>query len=93
MRAVSIGEALAGFFRNQGMEKRLREADIVRLWRDIAGEAISAKTEAQKVKDGILYVKVLDAAWRNELTYLRMDLRNKLNEKIGKNLLKDIRFN
>ena len=93
MKAVSIGDALAGFFRSQGMEKRLREADIVRLWREIAGETISSRTEAQKVKDGILYVKVIDAAWRNELTYLRMELRNKLNEKVGKNLLKDIRFN
>jgi len=92
MRAVSIGEALAGFFRSQGLEKRIREADIVRLWPEISGEIIAERTEAQKVRDGILYVKVLDAVWRNELTYLRFELMKKINKRMGKSLLQDIKF-
>ena len=61
-------------------------------WPEAVGETIAAKTKAQKIKDGILTIKVEDSVWRNELVYLRMDFRKKINEKIGKEIIKDIKF-
>jgi hypothetical protein len=37
-------------------------------------------------------VKVDDDVWRNELTYFKRQIIEKLNEKLGKKTIKEIKF-
>ena len=92
MKAVSLKDALQDFFRSQGFERKISEAEVLEYWPNAVGGTIAAKTEALKMKEGILTIKVEDAVWRNELVYLRMDFREKINNKIGRELIKDIKF-
>jgi len=42
------------------------------------------------VRDGALIVEVENSAWRNELYYLKAELIEQINKKIGKKVIHDI---
>ena len=56
----------------------------------IVGPRIAKNTSAERVKDGILFVKVKSDVWRNELLFYKMELIKKLNLKLGKKVVLDI---
>lgn len=93
MKSISIGDAVKEFLQSQGFTEKIEQADVVRMWPEIAGDKIASMTEAKRISKGLLTVKVADSAWRNELVYMRETLRKKINSRIGKELVKDIKFN
>lgn len=92
MNSISIGDAIKEFLESQGFTEKIEQADVLRMWPDIVGEKIAEKTQARRMKKGILVVSVSDSVWRNELVYMRETLRRKINSKVGKDLVKDIKF-
>jgi len=93
MKSISIGDAIKEFLQSQGFTEKIEQADVIRMWPEIVGAKIAAKTEAKRINNGMLTVKVSDSAWRNELVYMRVTLRKKINSRIGKDLVKEIKFN
>ncbi len=91
-RQASLGEALRKLFDRFGYTDRIREQQAVIIWKDTVGKEIAAATEAVGIKRGVLRVKVQDPVWRNELTYLREEIRSKLNRAIGYTVVSDIKF-
>ena len=53
---------------NLGLKKRYSGWQIVNQWPQIVGDKIAQAAQAQRYEDGILFVKVKDAAWRQELS-------------------------
>ena len=92
MAIVTLGHAIFQFIRSQGFEKRLKQADVIRMWKEIVGETIAEKAKPERLSDGVLFVRVDDAAWRNELVYLSDDLKNKINGKVGLDIVKIIKL-
>jgi predicted nucleic acid-binding Zn ribbon protein len=64
----------------------------VQKWMEVCGEGISRVSEAYKVEDSKLFVRVESAPWRNELLYLKPQLISKLNRVIGREVIRDIVF-
>ncbi|MBC8277860.1 MAG: DUF721 domain-containing protein [FCB group bacterium] len=93
MKSISIGDAIKEFLQSQGFTEKIEQADVIRMWPEIVGDKIASKTEAKRISKGMLMVKVSDSAWRNELVYMRENLRKKINSRIGKDLVKEIKFN
>jgi len=84
----SIMDALS----KMGIAERLRRQQAVTRWKEAVGEIIGAQTEALKIDGDTLVVKVYQAAWRQQLIFLKDELLAKLENEIGKELIKDIRF-
>lgn len=92
MAFVTIGSAIYQFIRDQGFEKRLKQADVFRLWKETAGDVIADKAKPERMDNGVLFVRVKDAAWRNELVYLSEDLKKKINQEVGMEIVRMIKF-
>lgn len=69
---------------------KLSEAGIINSWEEIVGKAISSRTTKIYIKDHVLYVHLNSSVVRNELLMLREVLKEKLNEKAGSEIIKDI---
>lgn len=67
-------------------------ANLVLHWEKIVEDPISSQTEALKFYKGILYVEAVSSVWANELTYLKKELIDKLNQQFDKPIIKDIKF-
>ena len=61
-------------------------------WAEIVGERIAQISEADRIENGVLIVKVSSPVWRNELVFMKSSLINSVNEALAKTVVKDIKF-
>jgi predicted nucleic acid-binding Zn ribbon protein len=87
-----IGNVFAQLFRDLGIDKAIQQNMAVSKWSEIVGERISQISNAEKIENGVLFVKVSSPVWRNELTFMKSNLINSVNEALAKNVVKDIKF-
>ena len=92
-KPIPIAEALSRFIRDQGFERRLKEADLFRKWSQIAGDTVANNAIPEKLSDGLLFVKVENPAWRTELSFMAEDIRKKINDFMRSEVVKKIVFN
>ena len=61
-------------------------------WAEVVGPQVSGVTQIEAVRGGVLFVRVKNSVWANELTLLKEDMLRRLNAKIGGRVLTDIHF-
>lgn len=61
-------------------------------WAKVVGDRIASQSTPLRVRDSILFVKVQNASWRNELVFLKGNIIQELNQSVKANVLKDIVF-
>ena len=75
-----------------GLEKRVREEEILRAWQDIVGPFIAQHSAPQRLVEGVLHIRVLQPAMLYELDRtLRADILAKLKERFSR-AVRDVRF-
>ena len=89
----SINIAIEELVNDLGIKKKLVEVDAVVHWEEVVGRKIAQMTEATRITKGVLFVSVKTSTWRNELTIRKKEIIEKLNNFIGKEIVKDIKFN
>ena len=89
-KTITLAEAIKDYVNEMGFNEKLAETSLIGSWEDIIGKAISTRTSKIYIKDHVLYVHLNSSVVRNELHMLKDSLKNKLNEKAGKLLIKDI---
>jgi len=88
----SIANVLKRLVKKLGIEKKLSEKTIFSIWDEVAGEKISANAKPQSIMRGKLYVSVPSSIYIQEYSFVKKNLIEKLNEKLGKNFVKEIVF-
>jgi len=91
-KTITLEEAIRDYIKEMNLGEKLAETSLINSWEEIVGKAISSRTTRIYIKDHILHVHLSSSVVRNELMMLRESLRNKLNEKSGNELIKDIIF-
>jgi predicted nucleic acid-binding Zn ribbon protein len=89
---VPIKGALQETLQAQGLGHLLQEARLREKWTDLMGARAAGIAEMDSLRDGLLSVRVADAAWRTELHYQRDALLQKANQILGTNSVKDVRL-
>lgn len=72
------------------------DLDLHRLrntWVDLVGDRLGGRTWPERLRDGVLTVNVANSAWKNELTFLRVDLVKRINVNVDGVSVKAIHFN
>jgi predicted nucleic acid-binding Zn ribbon protein len=91
-RDKHVRDAILAFFKAAGLRERFEENLAIAFWDMCVGKEIARHTEPLKVSQGIIFVKVDNDVWRNELTYFKHEIIEKLNQKLGKKAIKEIKF-
>jgi predicted nucleic acid-binding Zn ribbon protein len=89
---VSVGDVLTAFLKSAGLEKVVKAQSVLQKWKDIVGEGIAKHTEPREIKDGVLFLKVENAAWRSQLFALKDDLVRKINAFAEKKIVNKIHY-
>ena len=69
------------------------EVDVDRVYRQLAGDFICRLTTSVRFSKGTLRLKYAAAALRQEMTFRRESLRQKINEELGGEVVKAIIIN
>jgi len=87
-----LGDSLAAFLKSKGWQRKVKEFEALGHWNVIVGGEIADATEAGYVSEGVIYIKVKNSSWRNELTYLKKDILCRIEKRVGSGIIKDIRY-
>lgn len=87
-----IGEILFKALKRRGMTPKLEDNSLFKFWAKAVGPQISAQTQPDFLRNGTLFVKTTSSVWVQQLHFMKEEIRLKLNELSGKDVLKEIRF-
>src|SRR5437763_6388777 len=92
-RSHTTGELRPKIMQRRGLRERLHETEVIDAWSKIVGEFIAAHSAPVALRDGILYVRVLQPALHYELEQIsKIDILRKLKKRFGTKTIRDIRF-
>jgi predicted nucleic acid-binding Zn ribbon protein len=76
-----------------GLRERLHETEVIETWSKIVGDFIAAHSAPFALRDGILYVRVLQPVLHYELEQVsKIDILRKLKKRFGAKIIRDVRF-
>jgi len=85
-----VRELMDEFMSRRRFAFRMSRMLLPQRWVEIAGEAIARNARPIKIEKKKLILNVSNAAWMNELSYLKADLIEKINSMAGGGLVEDI---
>jgi len=86
-------ELLPKLMQRLGLKERLHEMEVIDAWAKIVGEFIAAHSAPVALREGVLYVRVLQPALHYELEQVsKIDILRKLKQRFGGKTIRDVRF-
>jgi len=86
------GLSVDSFFQSHELAAKLRPHLAKAHWATVVGPQVSGVTQVEAVRDGVLFVRVKNSVWANELTLLKDDMLRRLNGALGGRVITDIHF-
>lgn len=90
--AETVGQIIQHYLKTEKLDTKIYELQVAELWADVVGSGVNRYTVNRYVKDGCLFVRLSSATLRNELMLGRSVLVKRLNEAVGREVIKDIIF-
>lgn len=87
-----LREILTALLRKEGLENAVLQNKALSIWRDVVGEAIADRATPEEIKHGTLVVRAETPVWRNELVFRKGEILQKLNNALGKQVIRDIKL-
>ena len=84
---TTLKEAMDRLVDAFGLREKLDEQAVASIWDDLVGGMVARHTVAVKLRKGKLYVKVDSAPLRQELTFMRETLAEKVNQRLGRTVV------
>ena len=76
-----------------GLREGLHESEVIEAWSKIVGEFIAAHFATVALREGILYVRVLQPALHYELEQIsKIEILRKPKQRFGTKTIRDVRF-
>jgi predicted nucleic acid-binding Zn ribbon protein len=69
-----------------------RRLEVFRVWAAEVGEAVAARAAPAAFRDGVLSVHVSSAVWMQELQFAKQEIRDRLNRRLGAEIVRDVYF-
>ena len=86
----TIGEVIKKLIRHNKLSKRFDDLNVLDVWNKIIGKDLEKYIKSTKLVDDKLYVKLRSSIVRNELSYKKTQLIQRINKKLNKEVIKDI---
>ena len=92
-RTTAVGDAVRKVMQSLGLGDRLKADEVLAAWREIVGDFFAKHSAPQQLKDGVLYVAVLQPTVHFELDRVwKRDILDKLKKRFGSRTVREIKF-
>ncbi|MBL7970112.1 MAG: DUF721 domain-containing protein [Prolixibacteraceae bacterium] len=88
----SISSVLKNYVRENNLERKLNELDLIKSWESVMGKTVARYTGNLYIQNNTLFVETNSPIVRNELLMMKEEIRVRLNEVVGEELIKAIIF-
>ena len=87
-----LGNILPKILKGLNVSRNFTDQNILNAWNKAVGPQISAQTHLNRLKKGTLFVKVSSSIWMHQLQFMKLDIIDKTNKILGKEIIKNIYF-
>ena len=87
-----LSTALKKALKKSGIDRAVRINKALFVWENVVGKTVAKNCSAEEVNHGTIVVKASTPVWRNELALKKKEIVDKLNKKLGEELINDIRI-
>jgi len=85
-----IKNIISQFLKENNIDKRLDEQEMIRLWYEVTGRMVARATQSVEIRNRKMFVKLSSSVVRNELSMIRDGLIKELNNHFDAPLIDDI---
>ncbi len=85
-----IGEIIHSYLKERNWTQRIDGYHIFQSWEDMVSNKIAMNAKPIKIQNNVLFMRVKNHVWANELKIRKGEIMNQINQKIGRDLVKDI---
>ena len=89
---TKLAGILGSVLETRHLKKRIEDCEVFEIWDDVVGENISIRTAPLAFRKGCLKITVSDHGWLQQLQFMKEDIKEKLNKKLGRDLVESIYF-
>ena len=86
----NVGNIIRKLMKNPKLAEKMNELDALDVWKDLIGDNLQKFVVSAKMEKGNLYVKLSSSVLRNELSYKKSELKEQINQKLGRKIVKEI---
>ncbi|MBI2257882.1 MAG: DUF721 domain-containing protein [Flavobacteriia bacterium] len=87
-----VKELIQQLFRSYRMEDKLFELEILSKWEELMGKAVAVRTKNIYIKNKILHLTIDSSVMREELSYGKTVIIERINSFAGKEFINDVWF-
>lgn len=91
-RPVEISRLLSAVFENRKWHSKLELHRVFEFWNRTVGKEIAAVAQPSLIRGHVLWIKVRDSIWMQQLHFQKMLLLEKINTQFDNEKLSDIHF-
>ena len=86
----SLGEALNEFLKKSRLKGDIQALQIDDVWEEIMGKTVARYTDKLQIIGDKLFITTTVAPLKHELMYQRDKIAQRVNEKLGRNIVKEV---
>lgn len=87
-----LSDVLKSYVQENNLERKLSELDLIKSWESVIGKAVARYTQNLHIRNETLFVETTSPVVRNELQMMKEEIRMRLNEIVGAEIVKTIVF-
>lgn len=91
-RPVKINRLLSSVFENKKWRSKLELHRVFQFWNSVVGKEIAAVAQPSLIRGHVLWVKVADSVWMQQLHLQKMLLLEKINQNLHEEKISDMHF-
>ena len=88
----SFKEAFGKFLKEEHLDYKFKEKQLIESWERIMGRPIAARTSKMFFKDGIFFVELTSASLKDEMNRSKEIATERIREHMGELIFNEIRF-
>ena len=87
-----LSDVLKNYVQENNLERKLTEIDLIKSWEMVMGKTVARYTRNLYIRNETLFVDTSSPIVRNELLMMKEEIRLRLNEVVGSEIVKTIVF-
>lgn len=89
-KPATAADLVQQLLQQRGMEGKIEEYRTWQIWDEVVGPQIARRARPIRIRDGVLEVRVDQPVWMQQLQLLKPRILVRLNQALGKELLRDL---
>ncbi|MFP4686594.1 MAG: DUF721 domain-containing protein [bacterium] len=87
-----LSESLQEFIKEKGLKEPFQKSRLIEEWEQIAGDVFASHLKIVKFANKRLVLVASDPGWSHQAELLKPQLKEKINNHFGEQIVKDIRI-